>query len=158
MGACSRNWQMQLDDDNVYAQLWNDLDLDEKLLGCNIAIQGEIIGPRIQGNRYKRAKQEFYVFDIYDIDQQRYLNPEERQALTFELGLTHVPVLSLVSKAWNGRELEDVHCSLTLDDVLNLADGKSELFDTAREGLVFKHLTEPITFKAISNKFLLRNE
>jgi RNA ligase (TIGR02306 family) len=77
-GACSRNWEMKLTDDNVYSKLWRELDLHQKLaaLGRNLAIQGEIIGPKIQGNKYKRAKQEFYVFDIYDIDQQRYLRYE----------------------------------------------------------------------------------
>ena len=148
-GACSRNWEMDLDDDNVYATLWKENDLENKLktLGRNIAIQGEIIGPRIQGNKYKRGKQEFYVFDIYDIDEQSYLSSGERIELTRKLGLNHVPhVLSKFS------------FDLDLEKVLEYADGTSDLYDTPREGLVFKDKMSDLSFKAISNKWLLKNE
>lgn len=145
VGACSRNWEMKLDDDNVYAQIVNNHDLVAKLrkLGLNIAIQGEIIGPRIQGNKYKRAQQEFYVFDIYSIDDQQYFKAPERYMICQQLGLLHVPTITRTGP-------------LNLDTVLSLAEGRSQLFDTEREGLVFKHLTEPLAFKAISNKFLLK--
>ena len=149
VGACSRNWEMDLDDDNVYAALMQELDLAAKLrqVGRNVAVQGEIIGPRIQGNKYRRGKQEFYVFDVYDIDAQRYLNSAERLEFCRALGLTHVPLI-----------LSKFSFELDLDKVLEFADGTSELFDTPREGLVFKHRSEQLTFKAISNKWLLKNE
>jgi ATP-dependent RNA circularization protein (DNA/RNA ligase family) len=123
------------------------------MLGRNIAIQGEIIGPRIQGNKYKRAQQEFYVFDIYDIDKQEYLRAAERIQLCQELGLLHVPTPAYYELfECAGLEL------LSLDVVLEAAEGKSMLCDTQREGLVFKHLDDQLSFKAISNKFLLKNE
>ncbi len=164
MGACSRNWEMKLDDDNIYARLFKDLQLEKKLselvrdavaeeLGYNdgvkyvrnLAIQGEIIGPKIQGNKYQRANQEFYVFDIYDIDAKKHLSPTERHALVKELGLLHVPCM-----------LTD-NFPLDLDAVLELAEGPSWLADIQREGVVFKEENGPLTFKAISNKFLLKN-
>lgn len=149
VGACSRNWEMKLDDDNVYAQIFKDLDLDTKLraLKKNIAIQGEIIGGRIQGNKYKRVKQEFYVFDIYDIDKRAYLSPLDRMILVLDLGLKHVPLV-----------LHRADFRLTLDVVLYFAEDKSILSDTQREGVVFKEKDGPLTFKAISNKFLLKHE
>lgn len=164
-GACSRNWEMDLEDDNVYAKLFEELDLRNKfrLLERNIAIQGEIIGPRIQGNKYKRAAQEFYVFDIYDIDEKRYVGAAERMRLCAELGLLHVPVPAPFYLFAHVPELQpwqqgDASCPLTLSVVLAAADGKSRLFDTPREGLVFKSLDGKISFKAISNHFLLKNE
>lgn len=150
IGACSRNWEMKLDDDNVYARLFKELDLERKLrkFNRNIAIQGEIIGGRVQGNIYKRGKQEFYVFDIYDIDRQRYLSPLERFGLAVDiLGLLHVPHPS-----------HQANFPLTLDAVLSYAEDKSVLFDTQREGVVFKEKDGPLTFKAISNQFLLKHE
>lgn len=162
-GACSRNWEMDLDDDNVYATLWRELDMQKKLreLRRNIAIQGEIIGPRIQGNKYKRAKQEFYVFDMYDIDEQRYLWPVERIKLAYQLELSHVPHLPHILET---SKLTGITPRFDLESVLDAADGKSQLFDTPREGLVFKHhgrkdgSQAPLSFKAISNKWLLKNE
>lgn len=163
-GACSRNWEMDLEDSNVYAKLFGELDLQVKLfqLGRNIAIQGEIIGPAIQGNKYQRGKQEFYVFDIYDIDARSYVTSTERMELARELGLNHVPVLSYHELLMGVPEAQPVQqgCddfSLSLDVVLAMADGQSMLYGTPREGLVFKHRTDPsLTFKAISNKFLLK--
>jgi len=148
VGACSRNWEMKLDDSSVYASIFKELELEQKLraLKRNIAIQGEIIGGNIQGNRYKLVKQTFYVFDIYDIDAKRYLNQWDRIALVSELGLSHVPLV-----------LHKADFPLTLDVVLDFAEDKSTLCDTQREGVVFKEKDGPLTFKAISNKFLLKN-
>jgi RNA ligase (TIGR02306 family) len=162
MGACSRNWEMKLDDDNIYAKLWHGLGLHSKLaaLGRSLAIQGEIIGPRIQGNKYKRGAQEFYVFDIYDIDEQRYLWPVERIKLVNQLELLHVPQVQVLQ----GTKLDMQDPPFTLETILDAADGKSQLCDTKREGLVFKHhgrydgTQSPLRFKAISNKFLLKHE
>jgi len=162
MGACSRNWEMRLDDDNVYAKLWRELQLEGKFveLGRNIAIQGEIIGPRIQSNKYNKGTQKFYVFDIYDIDAGEYLNARDRMQFCHVLGLQHVPVPSYEQiLAPISEELIAISDELTLDNVLTAADGYSLLYATRREGLVFKHLTDPsMSFKAISNQWLLRNE
>ena len=147
-GVCSRNWEMQILDGNVYAKMFNELGMHDKLRGLGgrqIAIQGEIIGPGIQGNKYKLDKPTFFVFDIYDIDAMGYLNPGLRQALVLELGLNHVPVL-------------DMEVIFDLTSILEAADGKSQLHDTAREGLVFKSYQDGVSFKAISNKWLLKNE
>lgn len=172
VGVASRNWEMKRDDDNVYAKLFNDLQLEQKLheLRRNIAIQGEVIGPRVQGNKYKRGSQEFYVFDIYDIDAKRHLWPVERIKLADQLGLLHVPILHFhhtFEPVTPGphHQVVDPSVALTLELVLAAADGKSQLYkDTNREGLVFKHhgrhdgTQAPLSFKAISNKFLLKNE
>lgn len=148
-GVASRNWEMKQDDENVYARLFQELELEGKLveLGRNLAIQGEIIGPAIQKNKYKRGKQEFYVFDMYDIDAKSFLDPVERLSLCLQLGLTHVPLI-----------LHKADFPLDLETVLEFAEGKSGLYDTQREGLVFKEKRGALTFKVISNKFLLKHE
>lgn len=159
-GACSRNWEMDLQDDNVYAKLWRELELHSKLadLDRNLAIQGEIIGPRIQGNRYQRAKQEFYVFDVFDIDKQEYLGFWPRWDLVRDLGLLHVPVLQdeIIDRIGGGDVHALVDIEPTLDMLLRFADGESMLHKTKREGLVFKRNDGQFSFKAISNKFLLK--
>jgi hypothetical protein len=45
----------------------------------------------------------------------------------------------------------------TIDELLLLAEGKSSLFDCEREGLVIRNVDNTISFKVISNKFLINN-
>jgi len=45
-----------------------------------------------------------------------------------------------------------------VDEILKMAEGKSNLnSNTEREGLVIRSMDTTISFKAISNKFLLKN-
>jgi RNA ligase (TIGR02306 family) len=148
VGVASRNWEMQKDDENVYAQMLRKYDLIRKLIemGRNIAIQGEIIGPSIQGNKYQLAQQEFFVYDIWDIDAQKYLGAQERNQIVAQFQLNHVPIITLDK------------FPTTVDEALAIADGRSRLNQVMREGLVFKALDGSVSFKAISNKWLLENE
>jgi hypothetical protein len=46
----------------------------------------------------------------------------------------------------------------TIAEVLALADGDSGLKGKFREGLVFKSLTRNFTFKAVSNRYLIKTD
>lgn len=163
VGVASRNWEMQRDDENVYSKVLRENDLVVKLgaLGRNIAIQGEIIGPGIQGNKYGLTKQEFYVFDIYDIDVKKYLMFCERWELAKQLGLRHVPIIKTEAQekfSWH-PDLNERGDPMMLESILTFADGSSILNPAAmREGLVFKALDGSMSFKAISNEWLLKYE
>jgi RNA ligase (TIGR02306 family) len=147
-GVCSRNLNLRETEGN---SLWtvarrNDLIGKVRTTGRNLALQGELIGEGIQGNPYKIRAQEFYLFDVYDIDAGRYLRPTERQLLAKSLGIRQVP----------GLGIQSLDCDVA--QLLTFAEGKSVLRnETEREGLVFKHVTDPVSFKAISNKFLLKS-
>ena len=47
---------------------------------------------------------------------------------------------------------------MTVNEVLTYATGKSELYDTLREGIVFRSLDGKQSFKAVSPEFLIKNE
>ncbi len=166
VGVASRNWEMLREDENVYSKALRENDLVNKLgnLRRNIAIQGEIIGPGIQGNKYGLPQQELYVFDVYDIDEKRYLMFFERWEIVEQLGLKHVPILrdELHKKFnWDPANTDPSQRGdpLTFDSVLSLADGVSALnADTMREGVVFKAVDGSTSFKAISNEWLLKHE
>lgn len=158
-GVCSRNNQLKHEDpanaENGFVQTALKLDLQTKLdkYGRNIALQGELLGPGVQGNKEKLTEFEYFVFDVWDIDNQRYLLPAERRKVVAELGLKHVPVLddNLVLSS----KFKDVA------DVLAYAEGPS-LVNKCREGVVFKRneydeYNNVTSFKAISNQFLLKN-
>lgn len=149
-GVCSRNLDLKEDDVNSFWLVAKREQLIEKIrsTGRNLALQGELIGESIQKNPYGIRGQEFHLFDIYDIDESKYLNPVERRALATQLNLLHAPVIGEFALI---RE--------SVEQLLKRAEGRSLLNKNAeREGLVFKCVEKNISFKTISNKFLLKNE
>jgi RNA ligase (TIGR02306 family) len=152
-GVCSRNLNLRETEGN---SLWtvarrNDLIGKIRSTGQNLAFQGELIGEGIQGNPYKIRGQEFYLFDIYDIGAGRYLTPLERQALAARLRVLCVPTVAAHANPYDTLGIVDIV------QMLKFAEGKSTLMNTTeREGLVFKCHEEAVSFKAISNKFLLK--
>ena len=155
-GHCSRNLDTT-ESDNTPWTLAKESGIRDKMLeffettGRSIAIQGELMGPSIQGNREKLTKPEFFLFNIWDIDQQRYLTPIERTEIVETLGVKTVPILSTNFKVFT--DFKDVN------SLLLFAEGPS-INNPIREGLVFKsnvlYKGELFSFKAISNKFLLK--
>lgn len=152
-GVCSRNLDLKFSENNTFWKMAIQNDVETKMVeyGRNLAIQGEVIGEGIQGNPYKIAGQKFYVFDMYDIDQQQYLDSNERKELADRFGLNHVPIIGQSCTIGSDE---------TIESLLLSAESKSSLNDrTEREGLVFKcNETTDVSFKAISNKFLLKNK
>ncbi len=148
-GVCSRNLNLK-DADNTFWNTARKYNLQEKLekLGRNIAIQSEQVGPGISGNIYQLKEYYLYVYDIFDIDEQRYMSPSETQKLIDELQLVSVPVL----------ESECDLQGMALDAILTKADGYSVMgmIGCRREGLVFKANTKTrISWKSVSNVYLL---
>jgi RNA ligase (TIGR02306 family) len=152
-GVCSRNFELKTNDlDNAFVKTaWNEK-LFEKLSTYNlkVALQGELCGPGIQGNSYNLSQPEFFVFDIWDIDSQQYYSTEQRLSLCKSLGIQHAPVFAnylTTSKT-------------TVSELLTFAECYSALNTlTLSEGYVFKNINNPsLSFKAISNKWLLKNE
>lgn len=150
-GVCSRNLNLCESEGNTFWKVARELDLETKMraFGHNFAIQGELIGEGIQKNPYDIKGHKFMVFDIYDITSGDYLIPFDRRSATDTMNLNHCPVL-------------DEYCLLsvtdTTDRLLELAEGKSMLNNkTEREGLVYKSVTGGFSFKAISNKFLMKH-
>ena len=152
-GVCSRNLNLKESEENSFWRVAIRENLIDKIksTGKNIALQGELVGPGVQGNKYNLSELQFYLFDVYDIDTQEYYTPEQRWMLVLQLGLKHAPILS--------HELNFKENEWTLDYVLRNAEFKSYLNQqTEAEGVVFKSIDGKNSFKAISNKFLLKND
>ena len=160
-GVCSRNLELKDTADNSFWKQARADDIENKLRELvpdrNIAIQGELIGEGIQGNKYKILGTQFHVFTIYDIDKGEYLSSDERVTLAKKLGLNHVEVLEKVS-LYRSPAGTSVNVNDVISGLLDYAEGKSVLNNkTEREGVVFKNTRDPsLHFKAISNKFLLK--
>jgi RNA ligase (TIGR02306 family) len=149
-GVCSRNLDLLEDENNTMWKFAITTGLRERMvgLGKNIAVQGEIIGEGIQGNPYKRIGQTVKIFNGFDIDKYEYLSLDSLLELTKVLELKTVPILDL-----------EFTLPETIDELLLMAEGKSILnIKTEREGLVIRSHDRKISFKAISNKFLLNEK
>ncbi|WKV20466.1 putative RNA ligase [Pseudomonas phage 16Q] len=136
-------------DDNAFTQVVADAGLIEAIKrdGRNLAIQGEMVGPSIQKNFEGVNKNTFFCYDIYLIDEQRYMLPAERIKFCVDQAIRHVPV------NYTGKLVAQ-----TVPEVLLRADGKSGLNGKFREGFVYKSTKRDFSFKVISNAYLLKEE
>lgn len=157
VGVCSRNQEIKRPEaELIESKFWQGainsgiIDFLEKKQ-LNIAIQGELVGPGVQGNIYKLNELEVRIYDIYLIDELRYLTSKERLELLNGEQLKHVPVIH-----------QDFVCPENIEDVLALAEGKTLIGNSPnqeREGLVFKCIDMPhISWKVISNTYLLKQK
>lgn len=147
VGVCSRNYDLEETEGNAFWQAVRREDIDQRLV-AGFALQGELIGPGIQGNKYGLDATDFFVFDVWDINKSCYLTPIERREFCKTFDFNHVPVL-----ATGTAGTSDVNA------LIASADGQSLIgMKPAREGLVYKNMANDTSFKVISNKWLLKNE
>lgn len=162
-GVCSRNFRLKRPDPEkeMTSKFWFAVfkyKLEEQLkmffekTECEFAFQGELIGPGIQNNRDLYPECEWHVFRIWDIKNQRYLDPKNRRLLCQTLHFEHVEVIDTNVDVFNKYH--------NMDEMLQLSDGKTKR-GNQREGLVFKSDDEKepfVSFKVVSNKYLLKQE
>lgn len=160
VGVCSHNCEIDTTlENNKFAQAATETGLIEAVrklsasVGKELAVQGELCGPGIQGNRHGFDKPTIVVFDIYDITNQKYILPIERRSLVntliTECGFTgqHV-VLEVCDRALPSANID----ILLMFSDFKLKNGREN------EGLVYKSLSRDFSFKVISNSYLLENE
>ena len=149
-GVCSRNLELLETEGNTFWKVARELDLENKMrdFGVNISLQGELIGEGIQGNPYKIKGQTVKFFNLFDIDLHVY---QSLAHLGRALGIMGLKMVPIVDEFFNLPE--------TMEELLKYAEDKSILnsnFD--REGVVIRSNDRTISFKVISNKFLLKSE
>lgn len=161
-GVCSRNLELIETDGNTLWKIAREMKIEERLremvmeshYSKNIALQGEVIGEGIQGNPLGTKGQKFALFDIWDIDNQKYFKPRDRNFFLnryFCRDKSNPPLMH-VSVLYEYSTLEKFN---SLEDLLIFANGPE---GWPREGLVFKSNESDLTFKVISNEYLLREK
>lgn len=165
---CSRNMTVNQGVESPYSFISKKYDLENKfktlreILGFDFAIQGEIIGPSIQKNKYALTELDCYLFNFFDIDDQKHIGFNfNKENSIFDLykaseylGMKTVPILKSDFKMIND-----------IDALVDYSVGKSVLkHGQEREGVVFRlknneelsHFGERISFKAINPYFLIK--
>lgn len=140
-------------DTNVYwemAKKYNIYDVLSKLLDRFsdaewVTIQGETYGEGIQKRNYSLKGHEFAIFNLITSNKGR-LGTKE---MVYELGnicdVPCVPILDTIT--FDG---------LTVEKLLEMADGNSVIDGLPREGFVLRSLDGARSFKAVSNNYLLK--
>lgn len=158
--VCSRNFDLVPDDVHKYngTAYWDVAKRDKledllKVLG-NVALQGELIGPGIQENRYGLTDHKYLVFNVWDIDNQQYFERDVMEDMIDGLGLSRDFIVPRVY---------DFTLDHTVDDIIEMSRGRSTIADVPREGIVVRPWEEQrdpdlgrLSFKAINPDFLLR--
>ncbi|KAJ1569359.1 hypothetical protein HK405_006215 [Cladochytrium tenue] len=153
-GVCSRNVEL-LEEAAGSGRYWEAAlaaRLPEVLDGetRDLAVQGELCGSGVQGNRegFPPGFLGFFVFAVFDIDAQRYMPPREAEELAARWGLRHVPLHGY-------RPLREIASNVA--ELLQRAEGKG-INGKRREGIVLKVADGSFGFKAISNSYLLKHD
>jgi RNA ligase (TIGR02306 family) len=139
-GLCSRNWELERDENNGYWKVALKYDLENKLPE-GYALQWETCGPGIQSNPMGLKELKGFAFSAYKIDEHRYLEHLEFSKFCYELGF---PMCRLIS----------FNESFDKDTVEKLGEGTYEN-GKEREGVVVRSKTnqlgsKPISFKVIN--------
>lgn len=161
VGICSRNFELKINEenkDNTFIKTVAEAGYLDQIhkLGQSIAVQGELCGPGIQGNKYKLERPTLFVFDVFLIDKHRYATREERWEILQSL-------MTLGVKVDQVPHLGSTQIPGSIQECLTMAEGNSKINPQAkREGIVFKTQDviegQVVSFKAISNAFLLQEK
>jgi hypothetical protein len=109
----------------------------------NIIVQGEAIG-KFNGNHHNLSNDEIRLFNIF-VDGKR-INQNEFYKVCTVLNIPHCPLYKQVILQ---HTLAEVLAMSEIKDVLNPA--------VEAEGLVWRCVEDNLSFKAINNKYLLKN-
>ena len=149
-GVCSRNLRLYTENNSVYWQVAKKYNIEkilERIIGNEdfVAIQGEILAPSVQKNKYNVNEPKLYCFNlIYPSGKIDCLTAER---LVWKYGLEWCP---LVEESYTMPD--------TIEELLEHSTGTSKLYDTLREGLVYRNYKNDFSFKAVSPDFLIKHK
>jgi RNA ligase (TIGR02306 family) len=153
LNVCSRNLNLLETPENTFWKVAREIDIQAKLEKYNkpIALQGELVGSNINGNRLKIAKHKILFFSIYNYEAGRYLDYADFIETCKQLDIPTVPIIQ-----------EDYKLPKTVDELVAFATRKSSIAESRAEGIVLRSLIEMhdadigrLSFKVINPEYLL---
>lgn len=158
VGVCSRNYELNIYSDSNsnknFRAMNHKYDLLNKLkaYGRNISVQTEMYGTNINANRHKLNRVDIAVFNVFDIDNKKYLTHAEAWRIAGELGLPTVAVV------FENKPL----ISHNIDQWLELANQQKYSHDPEilAEGIVVCNSDNGpyVSFKVISQEYLVKHK
>jgi len=162
-GVCSRNLELKEDDTNAFWEFAKKVNLKDKMLslGTNFALQGELIGAGIQKNNLRLPEKKVLFFNLFMINEYKYLDFVNFKSYLARLDLESVPIVN-----------ENFILIDNIDELVKLSVDKSLINNKVyREGIVIRPLSEivdlqmaqglnngRVSFKVINPEYLLAYE
>jgi len=151
--VCGRNYSYKKNPDHSFWAINERYQIEQRLrsIGGNLALQGECVGPGIQQNKLGLSHVDYYIFNIVDTATRQKLPLEDSLGIAKDLNMNFVPILE------QGNSFNYDSAQL-----LEKAKGKyrdhfaSAKLNQDREGIVIRSVCNTISFKAINNEFLLK--
>ena len=148
--VCSRNLRLFTRDSSSYWAVSDKYEIEKNLrafLDRNpevewVAVQGECISPKVQGNKYKVSEPDLFVFNLV-LPKGRVPSIAASEVIG-DMGMKFVPILGVM------------RLPKTVPEMLELAHGPSALGNTIREGLVCRSMDGKQSFKAVDPLFLIK--
>ncbi|MFH1288023.1 MAG: RNA ligase family protein, partial [bacterium] len=153
---CSRNLSFIENEENLYWKIFKKYDLENKLKSLgNFCLQGELAGPGIQKNPMHLKEVDVFLFNIYDINNKKYLAYNDFINTSKQLGLKTVSIID-----------DNFTFSHTIEQLLELAKGNYPCTNIPREGIVIRPVIEKysnilegrLSIKVINNDYLLDHD
>ena len=159
-GVCSRNLELYDTPTSKYWRMARKYDLQNLLaignhsVPKNVSIQGETYGPGIQKNKLGLKELDLAVYDIFDIDNGKYLDYADQQNVIKFLNLQPVQTVFFGIFKWK-----------SVDELIDYASTLLYPNGTPAEGIVIRPVVEArsealeghrMAIKAISPVFLMK--
>lgn len=135
--------------------LWSTIEIEniepalrdwQKRTGRSIVVFFEWVGPDIQGNPERHPDHRLYASDVYDLDEQRWLLPKEREL--FLDGISKR--IRQVVKCYYDYPFAGSSVDSTIGLVADICNNRN----TGKKGIIFKSSQEPyMTFKVLSDLY-----
>jgi len=117
----------------------------------DITIQGELVG-KPQKNPYKLEENDIYIFNF--LKNGRRLSWDYMAAFTQMHDLKTVPLID--DKFVPSKNIDSQDTKTVVNYLLKLSEGTSKLYNTPREGIVVRLISDPnVSFKVINPTYLL---
>lgn len=148
--VCSRNLRLFKKDSSSYWTVSDKYEIEKHLreyLDAHkdrewVAIQGECISPKVQGNKYNVIEPDLFVFNF--VLPKGRIGSNEAEKIVQSMGMKFVPIIGTMC------------LPKTVPEMLDLAHGNSCLGNTIREGVVCRSLDGKKSFKAVDPLFLIK--
>lgn len=130
-GVCSRRIQLKESETNGFwrmARKYNiEVALKKTFPNMDVAVQGECVGPGVQGNRIGLKELEFHVFSLFDIVKRHYLEFGFVEAFCKGNNIPMVPLITA------GNVFPH-----TLEELITMANGEKYPNGNPAEGIVIR--------------------
>jgi RNA ligase (TIGR02306 family) len=156
-GVCSRNMELIETPGNAFWKAVRENYVEERMRSAfpngDYAIQGELCGPGLNGNRVGLGGLAIYFFNLYDIQNVVYCSRDQLEKFIKNSGLNIVPRVYTIG----------VEAGVTVAEFVKLATDLNYPNGNPAEGIVWRPSEEKysnilkgrLSFKTISERFLL---